>query len=491
VGRRRRRLVTAATATRDRPAAPGGSGSAWARRLPTLPFRTALVALVVAAALVRLGGAWAGTPCVLTDQPDEAAAAAADGRCVSYNDSVTYLQDARQNADGEWFTTIEEGEAAPTALHAPGFTLLLTPLVMAGIDTLEGVRYVLALLGAASVAVIALLARRLGGDRVGLVAGALAAVHPLLWINDVLAMPEGLFATVVAGVALLAYRFHERPVVERAVILGAAVGLAALWRNEALSALVFVAVPLALGRRDLALPQRLGRLAAVVAAAALVLAPWVAYNHSRFDRWALTNGVGAGLRVGTCDETFYNDALLGLRSVDCLEESDLASGPRADEASTSRTFQDDALRYYRDNLGRAPTVVLARVARFWGLWRPLESVRLDDAIEQRGAQRAQVGVVVGWALLPLGVYGAIVLWRRRVPLSPLLGWVATSTLLAAANQPLQRFRIGGDVAIVVLAAIGVVAALRQPAVRRLLGLDPPTTSSASGGRRAADGAATS
>ncbi|HEX7132433.1 MAG TPA: hypothetical protein VF228_07650, partial [Iamia sp.] len=85
------------TATAERPSsvAPGG----WTPlRLPRLSFRAALVAIVIAAALVRLGGAWAGSPCLVTDRSEKAAAAAAEGRCVSYNDSITYLRDARQNA---------------------------------------------------------------------------------------------------------------------------------------------------------------------------------------------------------------------------------------------------------------------------------------------------------------------------------------------------------------------------------------------------------
>lgn len=454
-------MSTTATPSVDRAWAPA--------RLPAVSARAALVAVVIAAALIRLGGAWAGTPCVVTDRTEVAQQAAVDGRCVSYNDSVTYVTDARLNADGDWFTTtVGEGEPRPTALHAPGFSLFLTPLIWAGIDSYEGLRYAVALLGTASVVLIALLARRLGGDRVALVAAGLAAVHPLIWVNDVVLMPEGLFAVAVAGVALLALRFHDDPTPARAAVLGLGIGAATLWRNEALSALVFVVVPLVAGLRMPPL-ARLARFGAAAAAVALVLAPWVAYNHSRFDRWALTNGAGAGLRVGTCDETFYNDALLGLRSTDCLA---IESGDDTDELATSQAYQEGAVDYYRDNLGRAPTVVLARVARFWGVWRPFESVRLDDAIEQRGAQRAQVGVVVGWALVPAAAYGAVVLWRRRVPLSPLLGWIATSTLLAAANQPLQRFRIGGDVALVVLAAVGLVAASRLPSVRRLLGLDP-------------------
>lgn len=451
-------------------AAPARTGFPW------VPFRTAVLVLVLVGAAVRVGGALTGPPCVVTDDSATAAEAAAEGRCVSYNDSVTYLTDARLNADGHWFQT-REGDAEPvdTALHAPGFALLLTPLVWLGIDTYDGLRMAVAVLGAAGVAAVALLGRRLGGDRVGVVAGAIAALHPLVWVNDVVLMPEGLMVVGVVGVALLAYRVHDDPTPANAVRLGLAIGAVTLWRNEALSALAFVALPVLLGHRHLASRARVARLALVVAATALVLAPWVAYNQARFDRLALTNGVGAGLRVGTCDETFYNDHLLGLRSVDCLEKDGAAIREPANdnEVGRSRVFQEGAVEYYQDNLGRAPVVVLARVTRFWGVWRPFESVRLDDAIEQRGAQRSQVGVVVGWALLPFSVYGAVVLWRRRVPLSPLLGWVATSTLLAAANQPLQRFRIGGDVGLAVLAAVGLMAALQVPTVRRLLGLDPP------------------
>ncbi|HMJ78251.1 MAG TPA: hypothetical protein VK507_19880 [Iamia sp.] len=465
-------MSPATTASRPPASTERAPTEGWVR-LPALSTRALLVAIVIAAGLVRLAGAWAGTPCVVTDEAEEAAAAAEAGQCVSYNDSVTYVHDARQNADGDWFTTNEDDSAVPTALHAPGFAVLLTPLMWVGIDTYEGLRYAVALLGTGSVVVIALLARRLAGDRAALVAGALAAVHPLLWVNDVVLMPEGLFAVAVAGVALLALRFHDEPTAARAAWLGVGIGAATLWRNEALSAVVFIVVPLVAGLK-LPTAARLARFGAVLGAVALVLAPWVAYNHSRFDRWALTNGVGAGLRVGTCDETFYNDTLVGLRSVDCLQEdgAEIREEANANEVGRSRVFQDNAVAYYRDNLGRAPTVVLARVTRVWGLWRPFESVRLDDAIEQRGAQRAQAGVVVGWALLPFAAYGALVLWRRRVPLSPLLGWIATSTLLAAANQPLQRFRIGGDVALVVLAAVGLLAAAQVPVVRRLVGLDP-------------------
>ncbi len=441
----------------------------------SLDHRVVLLAILVVAGLVRLGGAWTGTPCTLTDLAEVAAEAAAGGECVSYNDSVTYLTDARLNADGEWFHT-QSGDGPPydTALHAPLFSVALTPLIWAGIDSYDALRIAVSLFGVAAVALVLLLGRAVAGARVGLVAAALAAVHPLVWINDVVLMPEGLFAGAVAGVAILAYRFRDDPTTARALAFGAGIGGAGLLRNEALLAVGFIALPLVMGMHSATWTERARRIAIVVAGVGLVLAPWVGFNWARFDQPLLTNGTGAGLRVGTCDETFYNDRLLGLRSVDCLEVDgkELRALDEADEIGRSELFQDGAIEYYQDNLGRTPTVVMARVARFWGMWRPFETVRLDDAIEQRGAQRAQVGVLVGWALTPLAAYGAVVLWRRRVPLSPLLGWIATSTVLAAANQPLQRFRIGGDVALVVLAAVGLVAVAARPGVRRMFALEP-------------------
>lgn len=441
-------------------------------RLAALDTRAVLVVILVVAGLVRLGGAWSGTPCTITDDSTVAAEATAEGRCVSYNDSVTYVTDARLNADGEWFHT-QEGDDPPvdTALHAPLFSVVLTPLLWLGIEGYEGLRYAVALLGVLAVGAIFLLGREVAGRVVGLVAAGVAAVHPLIWVNDVVLMPEGLFAAAVAAVSVLAYRFHDHPTTGRAAALGAAIGGAGLLRNEALLAVGFIVLPLVLGMHRVSWAERARRAAVVAGALALVLAPWVAFNWSRFDRPLLTNGVGAGVRVGTCDETFYNDRLLGLRSIDCLEVDgdELRAPENDDEIGRSRVFLDGATAYYRDNLGRVPSVVLARVSRFWGAWRPFESVRLDDAIEQRGAQRAQVGVLVGWVLLLPGAWGAVVLWRRRVPLSPLLGWVGVATVLAAANQPLQRFRISGDVALVVLAAVGLVAGWRSPVLRRAVG----------------------
>ena len=64
-------------------------------------------------------------------------------------------------------------------------------------------------MGAATVALIGLLARRVAGDRAGLVAAAIAAVYPPLWMLDASLRSESLYAPLIALVLLLAYRLRD------------------------------------------------------------------------------------------------------------------------------------------------------------------------------------------------------------------------------------------------------------------------------------------
>src|SRR3954469_5663792 len=90
------------------------------------------------------------------------------------------------------------------------------------------------LLRAAAVVLIGLLGRRVGGSRVGLLAAAIAAVYPALWMLDSSLRSESLYLPLIALVLLLAYGLRDRPGWRRAALLGGAIGLAALTRSEAL-----------------------------------------------------------------------------------------------------------------------------------------------------------------------------------------------------------------------------------------------------------------
>ena len=83
-------------------------------------------------------------------------------------------------ADGGGFST-NPWTGGATALHPPAWPTLLAVPSFAGFDTVLGHQVFAALIGTSTVVLIALLGRRLAGGRAGLVAAALAAVHPEMW----------------------------------------------------------------------------------------------------------------------------------------------------------------------------------------------------------------------------------------------------------------------------------------------------------------------
>ena len=99
---------------------------------------------------------------------------------------------------------------------------------------------------------IGLLGREVGGDRVGLVAAAFAAVYPNLWVNDGLVMAETFTALFAALVLYLAYRYRRIATPLAAVGLGAACGFAALARSEMILLAPCIVLPILLSAGSLA-----------------------------------------------------------------------------------------------------------------------------------------------------------------------------------------------------------------------------------------------
>ena len=66
-------------------------------------------------------------------------------------------------------------------------------------------------------------------------------------------------------------------------------------------------------------------------------------------------------------------------------------------------------------------------------------------------------------MVPFAVGGAVVLRRRRVPITPLVAQFVMVTVTAVAIYGLVRFRVPAEVALVVLTAVGVDAVVRRRA----------------------------
>lgn len=168
----------------------------------------------------------------------------------------------------------------PSAAHPPLYSTYLALWSKLGVDTITGHRLVSCLVGTATIVLVGLLARRLApaatADRVGLAAAVVAALYPGLWINDVVLLSETVAIFTVTLAVAAGYHFWRSPTWGRAALLGAAIGVAALSRTEALGLLAFLALPLALLARDNSWGRRIGLAALTGVTALLVLAPWPA-----------------------------------------------------------------------------------------------------------------------------------------------------------------------------------------------------------------------
>ena len=109
--------------------------------------------------------------------------------------------------------------------------------------TVLGLRMATAALGAVSVVLIGVLGRRLAGERTGLIAAGLAAVYLPLVTTDGTLMAEPLYLVLVLVSVIGSLWLHDRPIVVRSLLVGLAIGVAALTRTEGLLLVPFVAGP--------------------------------------------------------------------------------------------------------------------------------------------------------------------------------------------------------------------------------------------------------
>ncbi len=430
-------------------AAIARSESKWGN-LEARAFIRGLGAIVVAALALRLAYA-------LLEGP----------HLVIAGDARTFHELANSIAGGHGF--VRSPGAPATADHPPLYPLYLSLFSLVGLKSWAAHRAASCLLGAATVAAVGILGRRVGGERVGLVAAGIAAVYPLLWVNDATVLSESLYGLLIALALIAAYRVVDRPTAGRAAVLGALVALAALTRSEALGLALLLVLPVAWRARWR------GVLAAALAGA-VVLTPWLVRNWAAFDRPVLiSNNSGSLLAGANCDAT-YHGRFTGLWRLDCIP-----AGATGNEAERAATYRSDGIDYARDHAGRVPAVAAVRVLRTWDLWAPHDQA-IYETLEGRDRRVEYVGVAVYYALLALAIAGAVLLRRRREPLWILLAPAVLVTVASVVGYGVTRFRLAAEIPIVVLASLTLLELWRRARARRAR---PPASPSPSPPPRAA------
>jgi len=371
-------------------------------------------------------------------------------------DSYFYHYGANLLVDGHGFIGPEQyllGHIVfPSAAHPPLYLLTLAAASLVGLRSYTAHQLVSCAIGAGTVAMVGLAARETAGSRrAGLVAAALAAVYPFMWIIDGAVMSETDMLFTAALVVYLAYRMWHAPSPGRAVALGVAVGLAALTRAEEALLAALVLVPLALWLRGPEMRRRLQLAGIGVLATVVTVAPWCAYNLSRFNQpELLSTGFGPVLAVSYCDNTFYGQ-YTGWWWLECDRR---LPAPVRDESDQDVYLRRAALTYAGHHVRRLPVVMFARLGRTFAFYRAGHQI-FDDQIEQRPLVDSQWGLALYYAMIGPAAYGAVALRRRRQPLAPLLGLVASVVVVGAFVYGNTRFRAPADVALVILAGVGV------------------------------------
>ena len=444
-------MAAAPAAPQDRlPRPPDAGGAAPAR---DRRFRWSL------AAVAAVGLAWRVGYVLVEKRPVDTCG---QPRC---GDAVYYVAQSLRLAEGHLFDD-PANHGMPAADHPPVTALLLTPSALLRDAHITPGRLTMALVGTATIVVVGLLARRLAGgagrgDAAGLVAAALAAANPNLWMNDALAMAEAPAALVVATVLLLTYRLLDAPGLRRAAWLGLACGLAVLTRSElALLVPLTVAPAVLLARAGPDLRRRLALVGVVAVVGVATTLPWVAFNLARFDRPTLLSTNDGLTLVGANCDPVYEGGGLGFWNLECARAVDPTVPDGADQSVRSEIYRDEGLAYLGDHTDRLPAVVAARVGRVWNLHHPEQMVWLNQG-EGRERWASWAGVWAFWLLLGPAVAGIAVLWRRRVPVWPLVSTAVLATLVAAAFYGIVRFRVPFDVAQTAAAGVALGAAWQR------------------------------
>ena len=224
------------------------------------------------------------------------------------------------------------------------------------------------------------------------------------------------------------------------VVLGALLGVAALARAEALLLLPLLLIPL------------LRRPGGLKAAAVVV-------RRVRGRAGALDRAQLVGVRPARADrDRGRRDARRRQLRRDLLRRADRHLAVLAARTSTARGNEAKEL----NEAGHDGIALRARPPRAPARWSWPPGSRAPGALwqpfavpEGRRAWVQQLGAAIYFVLIPLAVYGLVLLRRRRVPVLILLAPFVTVTVTALLAYGQIRFRHSAELSLVVLAAVAL------------------------------------
>jgi hypothetical protein len=353
--------------------------------------------------------------------------------------------------------------SVPTAFRPPLYPTFLAALIKFVHESRLTYQLAGCVVGAVTVVLTVLLGRRVAGARAGIVAGALAAVSPVLLAVDVSVMAETIYVPLVLGAVLLTLDAVAKPAWWRFGVAGLLVGAAALARGDGIVLVVVMLLPAALLAGGPAWRPRLLHAGAALLAVLVVVGPWIARNQHRLGQPTLaTLDVATTLAGANCRASYYGSDLGSWDHACTVRPGD----DRLSEVELTRSLEKQAARYARGHVVRLPLVGTVRVLRLWGFYDPAGEAR-REAVESRNEQWQLVAWAWHLPVAALAIYGFVVLWRRRrAQCLVLLSVVLAVTLTGLLTYGKSRLVASAEPILLVAAATAIAQLTNNPALRR-------------------------
>ena len=312
--------------------------------------------------------------------------------------------------------------------------------------------------------------RRLHSAWVGVAAALMTTLHPYVVWHDVHVNREILDGFLLAALTLLALLAFERRSAALAAATGAVAGLAILGNARLtllpLALAVYVAWPVRPRGRALLVAV------ATVAAAAVVVSPWLVRNAVSVGCVAVTTDTRA---LWKANNPATYDVLARGQWIDDVPElpgvppwpekaADIspAAARQVDECAQMRFYRDEVIDFWREHPGEKARLA-GQAARM--LWSPTFSVVDDDAARGGLAEtgRKVVEPLYAVTLYGLAAAGCFFAPRRFLALALLL--LAYNTLAAMVFAGTVRYRVPFDFLLALLAAFALERAWARVQVR--------------------------
>src|SRR5262245_6456900 len=301
---------------------------------------------------------------------------------------------------------------------------------------------------------------RLRSPGVGLVAAAIATLHPYVVWHDVHLNRELLDGFALALLALCALVAHERRSLPLAAATGAVAGLAIL--GNARLVLLPVAIAVYVAWRTPA-SHALTAAALVVGMAAVVVTPWVVRNKVQVGCYAITTDSRALWKANNehtravLDRGGWIDDVPALPGAppwpELAADLTLAGTPTSvDECAQMRLYRDEVVDFWREHPGEKSRLAFQATRM---LWSPVPRESDESGSGTARLARKTIEPVFGVLLYVFAIAGVFLAPPRFVGLALLL--LAYNTVAAMVFAGSARYRTPWDFLLAILAAFALAS----------------------------------